>query len=278
MLTTNLEILKSDLEQHFKNEIDKVHEKVNDLEERYAKSEKTVTDFKNKVSDLETDVDDLKEENNNLKRDRDKILDRMEEAEYAIKVNVTHTNDLEQYTRRNNIRIYGTDDRKKDDTPQETTTEVIIFCRKHLGVTLERSDIDIAHRMCRFLDDDDRVVICRFVSRMDREEVIKRRTKLKGTKFVIRKDLTNKNAELLETVSDVDNVVSAWSDQGKIIVKLKNYKQKIRVNLLTDLMKPLIAKRTDGTSYPEIDPAEQSRASESRQERGAYSTPGPTAD
>ena len=206
MLTTNLEKLRVDLKDNFKREIEKVHEKVSDLEVRYTASEKIVTELRNKVSDLETKVDNLEDENVNLKRDRDKILDRLEATEYAIKVNTTHTNDLEQYTRRNNIRIYGMEDRNKDETSHETTTAVINFCQKHLGVSLGRSDIDIAHRMGRYLDSGNRVVICRFVSRMDRDHVIKLRSKLKGTRYVIRDDLTNRNAKLLETASDVANV------------------------------------------------------------------------
>lgn len=218
-----------DLKQHFKNEMDKVYEKVNELEESFKKSVTTVTELRNQVSNLETELCYLKKENSHLKRDRDNMLVRMDQAEHVIMVNTSHTNDLEQYTRRNNIRIYGIDDHNKDETAQETTLKVINFCRNTLGLTLERSDINTAHCMGRFQENGDRVIICRFVSRIDRDEVIKRQKQLKGTKCVVREDLTIKNAKLLKTVSEMENVKSARSDQGKIILKLKNYKQNMRV-------------------------------------------------
>ena len=64
---------------------------------------------------------------------------------------------------------------------------------------------------------------------------MKRRRLLKGKAQVIREDLTRKNAKLLEEASDVSN---AWSDQGKIIVKLDS-DEKTLVTLATDLNVPL---------------------------------------
>ena len=154
-------------------------------------------------------------------------------------------NDLEQYTRRNNIRIYGLNDRDKDESAQETTYAVLNFLREKLEIGLKPGDIDIAHRIGRFQSNWNRIVICCFVSRTQRNEVMKKRSALKGTQFVIKEDLTRRNAKLLEKTSELENVQSVWSDQGKIIALLKNgtqtgKKNTMVVTLSTDLSKPLV--------------------------------------
>ena len=163
------------------------------------------------------------------------------EAKFAIKVNESHVNDLAQYSRRNNIRIYGINDRKKNETAEETTSLVIKFLKDKLDIDAHVRDIDIAHRLGQFREDGNRVIICRFMSRTLRNDVMKNRKMLKGSAMVIREDLTFKNAKLLEEASAVSNVKAAWSDQGKVLVLLDSDK-KMQVILDTDLKNPLAPK------------------------------------
>ena len=167
------------------------------------------------------------------------MADKVNETEQIVKLNAMHINDIEQYTRRNNIRIYGVDDRNRDETAEETVGEVLKLLDRELNLSLHPRDINIAHRIGQFQKDGNRVIICSFVSRINRNEVIRRRKLLKGKAQVIREDLTRKNAKLLEEVSDVSNVSSAWSDQGKIIAKLDT-NDKMLVTLATDLKIPLV--------------------------------------
>ena len=44
---------------------------------------------------------------------------------YGRKVNEMKNNDLEQYTRRNSVRIYGLEDPKNKEEPDETAVKVI---------------------------------------------------------------------------------------------------------------------------------------------------------
>jgi hypothetical protein len=65
-------------------------------------------------------------------------------------------------------------------------------------------------------------------------EVLRARRALKGSSYVIREDLTHTNAKLLESVSNHDKVKTAWSDEGRIVVLLKN-NRKFTVRQLGDL-------------------------------------------
>ena len=238
ILTSKLETLKQDLKTHLHKELEKVYDRIKDLERNQLKHEQEITDLKNKVSDLETDRDNVKTKYDQLKQSHDKLDARVGEMEKLAKVNAKNVNEVEQYTRRNNIRIYGIDDRNKNESAEDTITLVLKFLKSKLDVDLERWDIDIAHRMGRFSTAGNRILICRFVSRLHRNIVISKRRVLKGSQFIIREDLTNKNAKLLENASAVSNVKSAWTDQGKVLVELDTGK-KMQVTLLTDLSGPL---------------------------------------
>lgn len=242
VLTSNLEKLRQDLRKNFKEELDKVYERIQELERKSQKAEKSVTSLRNNLSDKETDIEHLRKENESLKKKIEDLDKGLAETKQATKVNEMHVNDIEQYTRRNNIRIYGIDDRDENETAEETTEKVIKFLKESLDIKAQGRDIDIAHRMGSFLEDGNRIIICRFASRMLRNEVIKRRKSLKGSVYVVREDLTNKNAKLLEKASKVSNVSAAWSDQGKVLVLLESGK-KMQVTLNMDLTTPLVFKK-----------------------------------
>lgn len=245
VLASNLEKLKADLNKNFKEELDKVYERVKEIERKSQKADKTVIALKNQVSDKESDIENLTAENENLKKRIEKLEECLAEAKFATKVNERHVNDLAQYSRRNNVRIYGINDRKKNETAAETTSLVISFLKDKLNVDAQARDIDIAHRLGQFREDGNRVIICRFMSRTLRNDVMTNRKMLKGSAFVIREDLTFKNAKLLEEASAVSNVKAAWSDQGKVLVLLDSDK-KMQVTLDSDLKNPLVPKSKKG--------------------------------
>lgn len=147
-------------------------------------------------------------------------------------------NDLEQYTRRNSVRIYGIDDQNNRETPAETTSKIIQMFNNNLEIQVKEYDIDIAHRLGPFKSDANRPNICKFLSRTLRTEVIRARRKLKGTRIIIKDDLTLKNQKLLQEAAAVGNVQSAWSDNGRIIVLLETGK-KVVVDLKMDLTEPI---------------------------------------
>lgn len=106
--------------------------------------------------------------------------------------------------------------------------------RNKLDIQIQKSDIDIAHRLGAFRQDENRPIICKFVSRETKTKVLRVRRNLKGSAMVIHEDLNIKNAKLLEDVLRKPEVISAWSDEGRIIA-ISHSGGNIKVKLHTNL-------------------------------------------
>lgn len=253
-LIAKVEQLKQSMKTYIGKELDKIKESVNTsiktLEDRVDAADTKAEDLEQRIKSLEDELDTVKETNRRLESRQIDHEGELNSLKYATKTREIQHNDLEQYTRSNNIRIFGLDDRNKDETADETTEIVLKFCSNKLNIDLRDRDIDIAHRLGKFQTDGNRPVICRFVTRSNKMLVMRNRRKLKGTQFVIKEDLTRKNQKLLLDVMEVENVKTAWSDQGKIIALLEDEDGDLAkdgpkqvVTLRTDLTRPIKAEK-----------------------------------
>ena len=102
-------------------------------------------------------------------------------------------NELEQYSKSNNIKISGITDTNPSETAMESARKVISILKGKGVVDLTLADKDIAHRM-RNKNGRNRDIIVKLVSRMKKEEIVHNRKHLKGTGvFVNEEDLTRQN-------------------------------------------------------------------------------------
>lgn len=233
ILSKKLKELENEVKSEIQKELESVRTEVAELSRKVKTMESIADTLRNNVSDVENDIFKLKEENSNLIKDNESMKEMLIERETQLKILNEKSNNLEQYTRRNSVRVYGITD-KKNETPDETAIRVIKLAKDKLNISLQQTDIDVAHRMGRHNNDGNRPIICKFVRRYVKTEVMKVRRKLKGSAIVIREDLTHENAKLLENTSAHDKVQAAWSDEGKIVALLKNNK-KIVVDRRTNL-------------------------------------------
>lgn len=139
-----------------------------------------------------------------------------------------HINELEQYSRRNCLRISGV----KEETNEECSHLVQNIACQNLGIDLSPADIDRAHRLGPQRNDGKaRQIIVKFTSYDARSRLIHARRKLKGTSIVIREDLTKQNQALLLEVKKNKHVKSVWSNDGKVMALVnkggREYKKKI---------------------------------------------------
>lgn len=67
---------------------------------------------------------------------------RLEVTENAAKCSLEGTEDLKQYTQRNNIVVSGI-----PETPNEDVYDLVIITARELGISLSYSNIDIAHQI-----------------------------------------------------------------------------------------------------------------------------------
>ena len=128
---------------------------------------------------------------------------------------------LEQYGRRENIKIYGI-----PESANEDTTDVVVKLGNQLGVNLVRSDISIAHRLPGGRNKEKPAgIIAKFVRRERKIEVMKRKKMLKELKqsvFIV-EDLTALRSKMMRLIrADTSNVQRVWSIDGKIICLLKD--------------------------------------------------------
>ena len=219
-----------------KSEVNKVHTALKEVTSRISVIESEVDEVKNEVSDYGARVLAVENMNKLTQDENRKLKELVEERETQLRVQRTELNNLEQYTRRNNLRIYGMDDRNPRESISQTAQIVVNLVRDKLDIDITADDIDMVHRLGRFTVEGNRPILCRFISRQDVLKIKQARRKCKGSGIVIREDLTAKNVKLLETVNALNGVKQAWTEQGKIMALLQDGTKK-NINHETDLSK-----------------------------------------
>lgn len=159
----------------------------------------------------------------------DKVCDRLEAKLAELKLNYEVTvaeliqdnkmlrdevDNLEQYSRRNCLRVFGV----KEEVGENTEDKVREIFSSKLCVKVEPSDIDRCHRVGKLNAKKSRPIIIKLVSYKTRATIIRARKLLKGTGISIKEDLTNKRLELLNAASTKYGIKNAWSFNGNIYV------------------------------------------------------------
>ena len=137
------------------------------------------------------------------------------------------SNDNEQYSRRNNLRICGL----KPPEGEDCRTSAVKFITNVLRVTVNDVDIEVAHMASNISlasssgQQRRPTMLIRFCRKDKRDEVIRSRRILKGTRYAVTEDLTTLNIKTMNRLRNDENVRSAWSWNGKIFATLSNFKK-----------------------------------------------------
>lgn len=128
---------------------------------------------------------------------------------------------LEQYSRRETLRISGIDE--KAGEREEDLVKEVVGIAKSIGVEIKDEDISVTHRADRPAQNgtSPRPVLCKFISRRVKDKLVKNRAKLKDIpeakgKIYINEDLTTLRAKLLSYAKSLDNVKRVSSSNGRI--------------------------------------------------------------
>lgn len=197
--------------------------------------EKTISILKTEHEDnlerLKAEMHDIVIENQKLKSTVAKITASNEETKQQLyflsqecQENNSSLNDLEQHGRANSIRITGLEDQNPNESIEDTVSLIVKLCTTKLGINLDPNEIDTAHRLGVHKTGKTRAIICKFVRRRSKFQVIKNRPKLKKSGIVITEDITRKNQELLSRAYQCREreLQGAWVMNGKIRVKTIN--------------------------------------------------------
>lgn len=139
-----------------------------------------------------------------------RIMNKVGQLEERLQKLEMVLEDQEQYSRRSNIRIYG----------------VAEVCRQHLGVDVVERDIDVCHRL-KTGNGATGTIIVRFCRRHTINLVLSNKKRLKGTKIVIREDLTKQRVAVYRRACERFSIRSVWTSDGKIVCKVGGKLHKI---------------------------------------------------
>ena len=113
LLDEKLKTFKKELNEEITK---RVWEEVSGLKNQVSEMQAEVETLKNKVSDLETSKETLEEKGIKLAERCDNLEDQLQNAQAYIQWQILKQNDLEQYTRKNSVRIYGIHDNNENET------------------------------------------------------------------------------------------------------------------------------------------------------------------
>lgn len=132
------------------------------------------------------------------------------------------TDDIEQYQRRNSLRIFGI-----PEAPSEDTDLQVLAVAAKVNVPLELSKIDRSHRVGPRVGNKSRPIIVKFVSYADRNALFKSKKYLRNTGITIREDLTRIRMGLLKQAIEHFGLHSVWTFDGNIVVLAGGSKQRV---------------------------------------------------
>lgn len=142
-----------------------------------------------------------------------------------------------QYSRLNNIRVYGV-----PEIPHEDTCELFInLCREKLNINIANNEIDLCHRLAG-REGTARPIIVRLCSRNLKNKIFYQKKKFKGTRILMTEDLTRVRIERFKNLVKYFSNKNVFTSNGVICVKHNGKILRIKtldnyVNLINDFQK-----------------------------------------
>ncbi len=158
-------------------------------------------------------IKDLASEIEVLKLKLQEKDDRISQLEKAVE---TKVDELEQYGRRNNLRIYGVQETKGEDTD-----DVVLNVAEKMGVVLDATDIDRSHRIGK-TSTQARPIIVKFIGYGPRSSMFTNKKKLKDSKITVKEDLTACRLQVLKEAISKYGMKQVWSRDGIIKINVGN--------------------------------------------------------
>ena len=155
-----------------------------------------VSKLKDSVSQAKAEIVELKQCNSELQAEVCELKESSPTAPPPVAdVSELHAklNDLEDRSRRNNLKFEGVAEGPNENWEQSTEKILKIISDK-LQIS-EPVEIERAHRIGKPSADRSRPIIARFLRHQDREKILKNSNKFKGTRIFINEDLCQASVE-----------------------------------------------------------------------------------
>jgi hypothetical protein len=185
--------------------------------------------LESRLFDVEQTLDKVLEENQNLKKENEELKETMTKTRSDL-------NDLEQYGRRWNLRLFNVNE-KQGETVDDAVRKACMVFTDLIGVPTTADDLEACHRVGRVGEPErkkGRAILVRFKNRALRDKILANRKNLKGKKVSVGEDLTQENARLSNAAFKHSASMQSWTVNGKVFAKLKNG-QTVRVRYGSDV-------------------------------------------
>ena len=131
--------------------------------------------------------------------------------------------DLEKYTRRTNVRIYGLPESSNSSEPEDTDNLAINFFATELGVNISAKDINRSHRVGK-RSANLRPIIVRFLRHNTKDDVLrnKRQLKTKKCSYNVQEDLTLPRRNILKYLRNEipEGIINkVWTNDGVVCLR-----------------------------------------------------------
>ena len=170
--------------------------------EKLEKLEGRLFDTEEKAEKLETEVKSLKKVN-------ETGTGVIKQQDRRIRQNQRELNDLQQYSRRWNLRVFKAPE--KEETAADCTAKVCAIFSDKVGIPITASDIEVAHRTGQRSSARARPFLVGFFDRKKRDSVVTSRRNLKNKCIVIGEDLTYANYQVFRKANEHSATMSVWS-------------------------------------------------------------------
>ena len=182
------------------------------------------------MKDLKEEIKSLRDELNKSKKDLKMTQSENQRLKQALNLTNFKLDELEQYGRRENIRIHNISESENEN---DDGADVLFKVADALKIELDERDIQRVHRIGAKKTSKNakpRPVIARFVSFQKRNQFLFEKSKLKGSRYLsnafITEDLTPLRSKLLNYIKYEcnDEFVLCHSYNGKIRMKKSSIK------------------------------------------------------
>ena len=163
--------------------------------------------------------------------------------EQAVKIASleTRVDELEQYTRKENViisgldvrhksysRVVANDDQQDDLAPDEEQRELedkVIQFLETKNIKIKKSHISACHTLRSRGKDQPPPIIIRFTNRKDKVNLLKQGKNLQGTNVFVNEHLTSRNARMAKHARDLrkrQKLKDTWIRSGTVFIRMKD--------------------------------------------------------
>lgn len=139
------------------------------------------------------------------------------------------TDTMEQNKRKQNLCVYNLPE-IEGETVEKTFTNAL---KKNLNISLPPGAITSCRRVGKSVNSKPRPALIGFANSTQKIEILKNRTKFKGTRIMINEDLTKTRRELFKFAVQKYGREHVWTWDGEVSARVKG--KRIRVDSVSDL-------------------------------------------